>query len=248
VVACVFPAILFPALTGLGFLQFGPVPYILAVLLAAGVANALVDRGWLGLVGGVLSFAFVAMNLPFILPSASHPERYPDYIFSMLLVPLCTLGLVGGIAGFIAKRRGTAKPAGWGTWAASLTILVVGVALGASVASVQTHILPGTGGSAVALTPDSTVQVTLKGDAFVPDHFTIPAGKVVKFMVDNQDTGTHDFSIDALQLRTDILAGKTTAVWVRMDQPGTYQLYCSIHSSKGADGTWTGMVATLTVE
>ena len=58
---------------------------------------------------------------------------------------------------------------------------------------------------------------------------------------------THNFRVDALRVSTDLVSGRSTDVWLKTDQTGSYQYYCSIHSTQNADGTWSGMTGTLVV-
>lgn len=78
--------------------------------------------------------------------------------------------------------------------------------------------------------------------AFEPSELTIPAGTGVVVTIQNHGQLQHDFNIDELQVRTELLdAGDSTTVTINA-AAGAYEFYCSVTGHKEA-----GMVGTLTV-
>ena len=79
--------------------------------------------------------------------------------------------------------------------------------------------------------------------AFDPKELSIAANTDVTVTITNKGNLQHDFAIDALGIKTDLLnAGNSTTVTINA-APGTYEYYCTVTGHKEA-----GMVGTLTVE
>ena len=98
-----------------------------------------------------------------------------------------------------------------------------------------------------------TFQVAMKDLKYAPAVLTIAAGDTVNWV--NQDPFGHTVTpVDAAQWGT-AGSGDDPAEWLEQgdswshtfDKPGTYLYYCKPHASKGADGQFHGMVATLLV-
>jgi len=79
--------------------------------------------------------------------------------------------------------------------------------------------------------------------AFEPKEFTIPAGTDVVVTIENKGALQHDFVIDELEVKSDLLDGGSSGTVTINAEPGTYEFYCSVPGHKEA-----GMVGTLTVE
>ena len=88
-----------------------------------------------------------------------------------------------------------------------------------------------------------TVTVHTVDLGFEPKEFTIPANTDVTVTVENKGVLQHDFVIDDLEVKADLIdGGDSTTVTINADA-GTYEFYCSVPGHKQA-----GMVGTLTVE
>ncbi|GEM_PF-6987653 len=248
VAAALVMVLMFPLFTGTEFFGFGPVPYFLAAFLVLAIALCFPLRAWMQrtdqVLLGLLGLFFMGANASFVFPELAHPEHFPDYGFSTLGVAAALVLAAAAVAAFIPALG---HPARWGSWGVAALLVLAGVSVGATAAMYEEHAVPAAGAGSVLLTPDVTLEVTAQNAQFSPASLTLPAGKIVKIHVTNADSGTHNFRVDALGLASDLLAGKTTDLWIRTDKTGTYQFYCSIHSTQNADGTWTGMTGTLVV-
>jgi uncharacterized cupredoxin-like copper-binding protein len=114
-------------------------------------------------------------------------------------------------------------------------------------------------------TVEATTQLSVEGTdrlAFQPAKFAVPAGEEVTLRLTAGKAVGHDFVIEAAKAQdaaggqpgkgqavaADDLAvaragpGQTVTGTFTIDQPGTYQVYCSIPGHREA-----GMAATLTV-
>lgn len=91
--------------------------------------------------------------------------------------------------------------------------------------------------------PAGDVTVVAVDIAFEPTEFTIAADTDVVVTIENQGLLQHDFFIDELDIKSDLLdSGATTTVTINAPA-GTYEYYCDVTGHKEA-----GMVGTLTVE
>jgi glucose dehydrogenase/plastocyanin len=87
------------------------------------------------------------------------------------------------------------------------------------------------------------VQVSAVDIAFEPKEFTIAANTDVVVTITNNGALQHDFTIDELGVKSDLLGGgESTEVTINA-AAGTYEYYCSVTGHREA-----GMVGTLTVE
>jgi uncharacterized cupredoxin-like copper-binding protein len=79
--------------------------------------------------------------------------------------------------------------------------------------------------------------------AFEPKEFSIPANTDVTVTIENMGALQHDFVIDDLDVKSDLIdGGNSTTVTINADA-GMYEFYCSVPGHMQA-----GMVGTLTVE
>lgn len=113
--------------------------------------------------------------------------------------------------------------------------------------------------------PETTTTLAVAGTdgiAFEPDAFSVPAGEDVSVELTSGPAVLHDLVIveagaaatasatgepvgpigddDVFVVRAE--AGETTTASFRVDEPGSYELYCSVPGHRQG-----GMVATLTV-
>jgi plastocyanin len=87
------------------------------------------------------------------------------------------------------------------------------------------------------------VQVSAVDIAFEPKELTISANTDVVVTITNNGALQHDFTIDELGVKSDLLGGgESTEVTINA-AAGTYEYYCSVTGHREA-----GMVGTLTVE
>ena len=90
---------------------------------------------------------------------------------------------------------------------------------------------------------DGGVLVNAVDIAFEPKELTIPADTDVVITITNNGALQHDFCIDELGIKSDLLnGGESTEVTINA-AAGTYEYYCSVTGHREA-----GMVGTLTVE
>lgn len=85
----------------------------------------------------------------------------------------------------------------------------------------------------------------IEGGSFYyePNLLTVKAGEPVKVVLTSVDM-MHDFVVDGTDIKTEILeSGESGEVEFTIDEPGTYEFYCSVGEHRA-----NGMVGTLIVE
>lgn len=98
------------------------------------------------------------------------------------------------------------------------------------------------GGTAPAAISGATELTVEAGDLwFAPDRIDVVAGEPTNSTLDNGGESFHDLTIDELDLQIDAEAGQRTTAGLQIDEPGTYEFYCSVpgHASAGMRGTLT---------
>lgn len=248
VATLLLPVILIVAFIGVQVLLVPEVGPMFAIFVALAIANVWWANRWLQLFGGIAVFAFGTLNAVIIAAELVRPDHYPTFFLGWLAVLCAVAGLAAGIAGFVDARRHRFATPRWAGVGATLLILGSGFAIGLFTASAATRFVD-TGPSAnVALTPEADVAVAVSEFAFAEGTIEIAAGELTRIAITNLDPETHTFTIDALGIDADLLAGKTTEVWVRVATPGTYEIYCRPHSTPVDGGSREGMTGTLVVE
>lgn len=88
-------------------------------------------------------------------------------------------------------------------------------------------------------TPDARlVEVESSNFRFVPDRLRADAGEELALALSSIDS-PHDFAVDGLGRVADVAGDETKTERLRIDDPGTYDFYCTIpgHRSAGMEGT-----------
>lgn len=246
-VSLLLPTALLVGAFGFAILTVPPVVGFLAAQLVAAVLVLWTGNRWASLLGGLAVFALAALNLPFVAPELVRPDHGAMFAVGNALVLTGLAGLVSGVAAF-RKAPAPARPQPrWGAPGAVLALVAAGAILGVGYTGFAARYIPSPGSGSVALEPEATQEVTISDFAFHPEKVSIPADKIVRIRVTNEDRELHTFSVDGLSLAADVPPGKTVDVWVKTDAAGDYQVYCRPHSEAGSDGAREGMTATLTV-
>jgi heme/copper-type cytochrome/quinol oxidase subunit 2 len=79
---------------------------------------------------------------------------------------------------------------------------------------------------------NGVVQVTISERDIQPKAVSIRVGEEVTIQVTSADS-YHTFSIDELDINLRVGRGKTGAVTLTVDQPGTYAFYCRVTGHRG---------------
>jgi plastocyanin len=81
-----------------------------------------------------------------------------------------------------------------------------------------------------SLAADTEVTVQIKGHRFQPAEITVPAGKKIRLLVENQDATPEEFESHALN-REKVIAGNGRAtIYIGPLQPGSYPFFGEFHA------------------
>jgi plastocyanin len=245
VVASLALPLLYTAVVGLAWLSFGPVPIFVGAITVLALANVFVPNRWLQFASGLVAGLFA------VLDATHDPDAWrPDYgIVYVEFVLTLLVGIAAFAAGVTAAMGKARVPPPWR--AAPLGLLAVALAVGILGGTAASGALLGSGvaspGAFVALTPDATIRIDAQDFAFATHAATIPANGTIRLDVVNHDGSPHAFGFEAASVAGGLPPSKTTTFWFKVVEPGAYQIYCPLHAERAANGTWSGMVGTITV-
>lgn len=212
-----------PAITAVLVLRFGTWAKVLGILVS---------------IAAGLSMFWMAFGLGF-------PTAFADFTPGLALVLGVFAGLGGSVAAIVAGRRGQLAPAAAGSERRGIIILTGIVGL-AAVVSLGLDLSSG----ATVAAEEATATSTMRDFLFAEETITVQAGEESKVLVHNSDPFVHDFAVPALGVEPVVVGpGEAALVTIAAAEPGTYTIYCTLHSDTDApDGGEDGMAATLVVE
>lgn len=217
----------------------------------APVAIATLAAGWLAwrfstwarVVGVVVGLAAAAM-LTWTVHGLAAADSVADFSLGVGVWVGVLLGVGGGLAALASGRRGRLEAA---RTVAERRLMHGAVALvGAAVAT--SSVLTVVGRTAV----DPTVAagapaVEMTGFAFEPAEIHVDAADA-RLVVTNRDPFVHDFTVPALGAAVRLTPRSTASLDLSGAAPGTYTVYCTLHSDTTVDDPEAaGMAARLIV-
>lgn len=220
----------------------GEIVFLLLATAIPLIGAALVWRfgTWAKIVGALAS-VLAGLAMFWVAFGLAYPASFGDFVPGTMLPLGVLMGLAGSIAAIVQKRRGH--------MVAEATRLERRIIMGALaivvLAAAVSGVLDLTGNRAVASTAGA-VDVTMADFAFAEGNYEVSAGQT-QFVVRNDDPFAHDFTIPELDVAVDVLPGSQQLVELSAE-PGTYQIYCTLHSDTSAETpSPDDMAATLTV-
>jgi plastocyanin len=247
-----------PAYARLGVFGVGLIATAVAVFTVVAALTAPQD---LGMVGGVLALLVVVAALAWrfgtwakvlaivicalsgvamfwVVFGLSHPGSPADFMPGLLVPTGIVLGIVGNALA-IKHRRQPATTAT--TTERRIMVGVTAVMLVAAAGSLTTFL---TSRTTIDL-PDNGVPVTMSAFEF-PELVEARAGD--QLVVRNSDAAVHDFTVPALGLGVTVLPASDGLIDLTDVTPGTYTVYCTLHSDQSEpDPEAAGMATTLVV-
>jgi plastocyanin len=216
------------AIVTFGLDSEGETGFLGALAAIALVAALLVWRfGWwakaLGIVAGLMS----AMALFWTAFGLGSPQSFFDIMPAVLVIPGALIGAGSCIAAIVAGRRGHRTSGPQGGEGRGIAIALAVVAIAAVVSGALTFL-----GRSSADPAGAGATVVMSGFEFDRDAYALRPGSTV--FVRNDDPFMHDFTVDALGISVKTSPGDRVLVTIP-DKPGTYVLYCTLHSSGDAD-------------
>jgi plastocyanin len=149
---------------------------------------------------------------------------------------VATLVLV--VAGALAFREARDPARASGSRTRFVASLVGAILLGA-VATGALAGAAGAGASQLAASPTTTATLVAAETKFVTTSYSMSSSDVLGLFVENRDSISHSFDIDALDIHVQLPAKSTVAVAIKPTQAGPLEFYCAIggHKAAGMDGT-----------
>jgi len=197
-------------------------------------------RAWFWLVAAVLAVLLLAMNAPYIPYDLARPANTSRFLLAIVVLAGALAAIVGGVAAFLEIRRGRPiwtrdSRAGW------VSMVAIGIVVGAAVTSLLAGLA--LGGAGVAEAPTSTGVITVKDMRFVESNLHMKVGEVLGLFVTNPTEVGHSFDIDSLDIHVLLPPHSTTAVAIHPRGLGTFEFYCGVAGHRDA-----GMVGTIVVD
>lgn len=230
-----------------------PITIMLGLGLVFNVWLAVRPRAWL-----YLTAAITGMIVPLIvlfvfgtMENLGAPLKGGEFVGSWLLVLALLLALPGGIAGFLAARRGASVPVrdGWKgahpMVAIAFVALVFGMATAGGLATDGAKASMGGGYDFDVADVGGASQPVVVFDYEFEGEPAIKAGQLTELIIENRDPAFHTFTYEkeGKEYNHDLVAGATLRILVHFPEPGTIQIRCIPHSGGYDDG----MVGTMNV-
>lgn len=179
-----------------------------------------------------------AQDTPYDLARPANPS---PFLITIVALAGSVAAIVGGLVGFLEARRrrplwASSGRAGW------LSMVVIGMVIGAALTSVQTS-RSSAYGAAIGEAPTTTQVLTIEDLRFVQSSVAMGRDQVLGLFVVNPTGVGHSFDIDALGIHVLLPPNSTTAVTIQSTQPANLAFYCSVHGHRAA-----GMAGTLAIQ
>jgi hypothetical protein len=197
-------------------------------------------RAWFWLVPVIVAIPFQAFNAQDIPYDLARPANTAPFLITIVFLAGALAVIVGGIAAFLEVRRGRSIWTRSGR-AGALSMVVIGIAVGAAATAVLVGLVP-TGGPGGTKTPTVTGVITIEDLRFVGSP-QMKDGEVLGLIITNPEDVPHSFDIDSLDIHVQVTPKSTTAVAIQPSGPGQLVFYCSVHGHRAA-----GMAGTITVD
>lgn len=229
--------------TGMSLADEGPFLALGAAIPLAAAALAWRFGAW-SQVLAIVAALIAGAGLFWFAFGLAVPGSFGDFIPGLLFVLGFVLALGGSVAALVQGRRGNVST----TAAPTERRIMVGATMLLAAAVVVSGVLTVLAGRATA--DVSGVEVTMSDFAFTEGRYAATAGEPATFVVHNSDGFVHDFAVPGLDVDpVEVLPGADAVIELPAADPGTYTVYCTLHSDTAADDSaQAGMAATLVVE
>jgi plastocyanin len=230
-------------LAGQSLAEEGPFFAVIIVLPLIGVA-LLLRTGLLGRIAGIVLSLAAAGGMWWTAFGLAAPASFTDFVGGVLVPGGILMGLGGSIAAIVSSRKGrVAAEATRGETRIMMT--AVGIL---ALAIVFSGIMTLTGKTTVdAAAAEGATEVGFSSFKFAEASYTVPAGDT-KIVVHNSDAFVHDFAIPALGVDPVVVNPGSEKLVEFSAEPGSYIMFCTLHSDITSTTAEGQMAATLVVE
>jgi hypothetical protein len=198
-------------------------------------------HAWFWLIPVVLAVLFEAFNAQDIPYDLARPATTAAFLITVIVLTGSIAIIAGGIVAFLEVRRGRSIWTRSGR-AGALSLVVIGIALGAVATALLVDLVPA-GGPGGTKTPTMTGVMSIEDLRFVGTSPRMNEGDVLGLIITNPEDIPHSFDIDSLDIHVQVSPATTTAVVIQPTGPGQLVFYCSLHGHRAA-----GMAGTISVE
>jgi plastocyanin len=214
--------------------------FVLVALLCAGVVG--VGWRWAPLLGALLGGVMLASYIPLLGYIFTHPDD-PNFVTAALFLPVTIVAVAAGIGATVQNYRGSDRSAP--RWLAAGLAALAGWSAGAILIGTLIAGMPKAGAS-VGISPETLAglpALAAQNVRFDRAEIHAKVGETVALRLDNRDTVSHSFDIDAFNLHVPLPASQSGAAVFKPSQAGSYIFYCALPGHREA-----GMVGTLVIE
>jgi plastocyanin len=208
---------------------------VLVLIVAAGFR-------WAPGLAAVVMVGLFIEPLVFARRDLTNPGDLKSFAGIVSLLAILTVGVPAAVGATVQNYRLPLADRRAPDWLRTGLVGVAALALGAIL---TVTIQPSQTVAGVSPEVLATLPTIMAHDfAFDPPELQAKVGETVALRLENTDSTTHYFDIDALDVHVTMGPGKSSLAVFRPTQPGTYLIYCGAHSDKHAG---TGMVGKLIV-
>lgn len=225
-------------------LLLGETEFLAFLIVLAVIATAVAyvvwkfDALWARIVGLVAAILTLLSSFFFIF-GIFQPFSPLEFVTGLAFTIGIILAIVGGIMALVAGRTGKMGDTTRDSQLTRTVLVVLGVATVFSIVG-----LFATKSTVSDEAAAGAVEIVMKDSEFDPASATVPAGS--KLLVKNSDFFTHDFALDAFDIKVTIGPGSEKLIELPATASGPYDYYCSLHSSED-DGVRDGMIGDISV-
>jgi plastocyanin len=216
-----------------------PLAMIMALTLVIAALCASRWR-WAPLLAVLWSVASIIPGLEPYTYSLTHPAETSGFVVTLVGLALSIITVIAGVAATVAGERPAAEERA-PRWLQGFLIGMATFVLGASLVAAipQSGATAGVSAEALAQLP----ALMSARDTFDRAELRTKVGETVALRLENSDTETHYFDIDAFDVHVPMPAGRPALALFTPTAAGSYTFYCHVPDHREA-----GMVGTLIVE